>query len=228
MMSLRAAVLFALAVLIAGCGGDSSTGSANIRAINLVRGAASVSANTDAASLGTLTYGQTSPFASVSAFPQTVSVTDPGTQTQVGITTLTPSAGLFYTVVAYGVEGGTPAMAMGILTDTNHQATSTTANVRYGNFSASLNQAVDVYITTSTATISSSTPVFTNVAYGNFSSYASIAGGTYRIRVFATGTTTTPLIDVTSSTLANNANFSLLGCDSSPTAGEVLLLQEPY
>jgi hypothetical protein len=211
----------AVCLSTAGCGGASGSGTVSVRVVNLVRSATSLTVLSETALLAqSISYGVVTGFSTTSTFPQTVTLSDPSNGYQVGIVNFQGTAGTFYTCYATGVEGSTPAPAVSIVAETIPGTTSGNANVRFGNFSTIYNEAVDVYVTLSSGT-TSSTPQYQGIGYGTMAPYASLAAGTYNILVVPTGATSPVLLN-TSVSFTAAKNYSLYEADSTVSSTAIL------
>lgn len=117
----------------------------------------------------------------------------------------TLSGDVYQTLVVYGRDG---ALKSSLLTDNESAPTSGTAKVRVFNTSSEPGT-LDVYFTSSTADLDSTSPAI-SVAGGYFSSYTEINKGTYRLRITGTGDTTDLRLDLSSVTLADQQVLTLI------------------
>jgi hypothetical protein len=74
--------------------------------------------------------------------------------------------------------------------------------------------AIALYVTSSTADLSSATPVVPTLSFGSASAYLTVAPGTYRIRVTPAGSPSTVLLDTGSTTLSAGSVRTLLVTDA--------------
>jgi hypothetical protein len=135
---------------------------------------------------------------------------------------LTIAAGTDYTVLALGNAAGVQGL---VLTDDNTAPTAGNVKVRVVHASASTG-AVDIYVTTPTADLSTATAAATNVAFRSPTPYVSLPAGAYRIRVTPAGNRAVVSLDVTTPALAAGAIRTVLALDralgGAPVTGVVL------
>lgn len=113
-------------------------------------------------------------------------------------TTLTFTAGVYYTILHAGNARGTGTSKQGliVLADTFPAQTTTGVSYRVWNTGLDLG-AVDVYATAALTDALPTSATFSNVAVKARTAYVSRNTGALALRVYATGTTTTPLISTT-------------------------------
>lgn len=221
-MNVRAVLLFSsLALLLAGCGGSSSSGIVNVRTVNFVRGSSSVSVTAQTTLLGSgLVYGNPTSYTVLTNYPQDITATDTTSSTTLGMLTLSAAGGDFYTLYVYGVENGSPSSTVELLQDVQPAVSVVTTDIRVGNFSTTVpgGANVDVYITpTTTQSLTGLTPQFSNVSFGTVETYQQMGGNAYTVWVTPTGVPTQVLNHVNQQ--FNNAAAYSVYVDDQSTAG---------
>lgn len=202
----KAILLVAALAVLSGCGGSASTdpfGFATLRVIN----AAATNSNVDFDLDGTV-LATTLPRRQAAPADGTVPRQFESGAARVTATTFGASGGTInrsftmeadstYTAIFAGRPGATGTDAPRILLNSDLRANllSSQANLRFVHAAPAVN-AVDLYITTTTADLAGLTPNVTNLPRYGGSGLIRLNPGTWRIRVTPTGTKT-PSIDVT-------------------------------
>lgn len=108
-------------------------------------------------------------------------------------TTITVEAGAYYTVMATGRAGGSPALRFQVLRDSAPTPAANQFAIRAVHAGVGVG-AVDIFGTRLAADPLPGSPTFANLTYLGRSVYASVDTGTFAVRAFAAGTTTPALI----------------------------------
>jgi hypothetical protein len=228
------ALALALCLGAIGCGGGgSSSGSINIRTVMLVRGSTQVTVS--GSQSGNLITMLAPPvltgFEAYSTSPQTFTATDVGVSPNVTLASFAetnPVANNFYTLYVTGIEGSaTLPPSMALVQETPPTASTTASQIRFCNFSTSIDETVDVYVTPVGAN-PSTTATFAGVAYGTITSYQSIVGGSYVIKITPAGNSATTLYTSGATTFQNGLVYTNYGGDSSATQATLYSQQDLY
>src|SRR3984893_17900128 len=207
------AMLAAAVVSLSGCGNGSS-GTANIRLLNVSTGYASLdlyasnNGNTSpnyTAQLQAVTYETVSNYASIGSGTYSLQFRNSGASSALatdGSENLTD--GSHTTYVGYGSSGNFATVKIG---EDQSSANSGYAKVTVINASEAGN--VDVYLTDSTTDLVNASPLVTNIATGATSTIT-LTSGNYRLRVIGTGDTTDLRADVAQVTFNSTTVNSLL------------------
>ena len=207
-MRSRVIVAVAAAAVLAACGTDESSGGIGpsgtfgvVRFVNAVPDTSVGQVNVTleglpfAAGLGN---GAGSTYQPVYTGPRTLLVRRTvDTTARVIDAPIDVGASTVYTVAAIGRAGSVSSL---ILTDTITIQATDSARVRLAHLSPSAGN-VDVYLTTTTASIATVAPTIANLAYRSASRYVTVPAGRLRVRVTAVGSKTVAADD-TSATLA--------------------------
>jgi hypothetical protein len=144
-------------------------------------------------------------------------------------TTLTFSAGVYYTILHAGNGRGTGATKQGliVLADTFPAQTTTGISYRIWNTGLDLGN-VDVYATTAVGDALPATATFANVAPKARTAYVSRTAGGLALRVFATGTVTPALISatMTTGTAGTTANDPIGGSSQAGTIATAMIFSK--
>ena len=211
-----------LLAFAAACEDDLTNPSAQegrVRAIHAIGNAPAVDVLADGAvAAGALTFGNKSPYASLSAAAHTITVRATGQTAALLTAAPTVAANTDYTFVAAGRLGATtgPTPRLIAITDAAAPA-SGQASIRVVHASPAAGN-VDVYATAPTADIATATPVLTNVAFGAVATPLNVAAGTYRFRVTPTGTKTVA-IDVNNVAVSAGKFVAVAVGDNAPGTG---------
>ena len=214
-----APLLLALTVACEDDATGPSTQNGRVRAIHAIGNAPAVDVLADGAvAAGALTFGNKSPYASLSAAPHTITVRATGQTAALLTATPTVAANTDYTFVAAGRLGATtgPTPRLIAITDAAAPAAGQ-ASIRVVHASPAAGN-VDVYATTPTSDIATATPVLTNVAFGAVGGPLNVAAGTYRFRVTPTGTKTVA-IDVNNVAVTAGKYVAVAVGDNAPVTG---------
>lgn len=190
---MRAKHLFlavAAVVSLVGCGGSvTSHGIAQVKAVDFLTTPATVDVFTDFTFVATgLTVGVASDYSSQTASDLSVGVRQSGTTSTLASASLSAAVNGKYTVFAYPNATNDPALL--ILTDDFTAPAAASYKLRFVHADRLLGN-VDVYVTSPSADLSTSTPILTNVALGGGSSYIELGViGQVTVRMTNTGTTT--------------------------------------
>ena len=208
-----AAVLAAVVVLLGGCGNGSS-GSANIRLLNVSTGYTSLdlyasnnnntSPNYTAQSQG-VAYDSVSSYAAIASGTYSVEFRKNGVSSALatdGSENLTD--GSHATYVGYGSSGN-----FGSVKISEDQSSANTGYTKVTVINASEAGNVDVYLTDSTTDLVNASPLVSNIATGGTSTIT-LTSGKYRLRVVGTGNTTDLRTDVAQVTFNDTSVNSLL------------------
>jgi hypothetical protein len=140
----------------------------------------------NSAALTNVAYKAASNYLEVPSGSRNLKVRATGTTTVVIDQTATLDQGSAYTVIA---TGRVASIAPLVLTD--DQTSPAAGNVRLRLVHASPSAGnVDIYVTTTTADITTATPTLANVAFRVASNYLEVPAGTYRVRITPAGTKT--------------------------------------
>jgi hypothetical protein len=207
-----AAMLAAAVVSLSGCGGSSGT--ANIRLLNVSTGYSSLdvyasnngdTSPTYTAQLQGVAYETLSNYAAIGSGTYSVEFRNSGSSSALatdGSKNLTDGSHTAY--VGYGSSGNFATVKIG---EDQSSANSGYAKVTVINASEAGN--VDVYLTDSTTDLVNASPQATNIATGG-SSTITVTSGNYRLRVIGTGDTTDLRADVAQVTFNSTSVDSLL------------------
>jgi len=207
------AMLAAAVVSLSGCGNGSS-GTANIRLLNVSTGYASLdlyasnNGNTTpnyTAQLQGVAYETLGNYVAIGSGTYSLEFRKNGTSSALatdGSENLTDSSHTTY--VGYGSSGNFATVKIG---EDQSSANSGYAKVTVINASEAGN--VDVYLTDSTTDLVNASPLVTNIATGGTSTIT-VTSGNYRLRVIGTGNTTDLRADVAKVTFDSTTVNSLL------------------
>ena len=141
-------------------------------------------------------------------------------------TTLTLSAGTYYTIIHTGFarSGQAPKQGLRVIEDA-HPTPGATIALRVIHAGPAAGN-VDLYITSTAADPLPATPTFANVSYGTVQTYSTRAAGAFVIRGYAAGTTTTALFTNTAplapaTTISGNTYVG--GADAAGTVFTVMV-----
>ncbi len=174
------------ATLFAGCGGSGGSGGDSlVRFVNAVPGGQTVDAYLD----NTLAKAGIAPLSSttevqVPSGTRQIRVTSAGNGATNLIASNVSLSNASYSYVVYGVPGTLQTL---LLQDDTSGVNNN--NVRYTVVHAAPGAgAVDVYVTTPTADLTTAAPTVSNLTAGNFQTIGGTPSGSYRVRVTPTGT----------------------------------------
>ena len=193
--------------LFAGCGGNDSTGSANVRLLN-----ASVGYDTLDLYWNSESAISSVGFATVSSFSELIAGTyystlySAGGASQLSTASRTLTEDADYTIIAYGWSG---SLTSTILTEATDPASSGYSTVRVLNLAPDAGT-LDVYLTTESAELTESTATVSSAVKGTLSSATTLTSGTYRLRVTATGDTIDLRLDVARVTIASTGVYTFV------------------
>ncbi len=195
------------AALLGGCGGNSSSGSAQLRLLNASVGYPSL----DMAVNGTVqnsavAYGTAGNYVGVSTDAITTSVAIAGSGTSLSTASRTLGKDVHYTQVAYGWQG---QIKTALIQEDTAAAPSGSASLSVLNLAPDAGN-VDVYLSGANDPISNATLVATNVAGGSGSGFSQVGAGTYRLRVTGYGDNTDLRLDVQGLTLSSTQVATLI------------------
>jgi len=208
-----AAMLAAAVISLSGCGSGSS-GTANIRLLNVSTGYTSLdlyaSNNGDTtpnytAQAQGVTYATISNYASIGSGTYSLQFRNSGTSSALatdGSENLTD--GSHATYVGYGSSGNFATVKIG-----EDQSSANSGYAKVTVLNASEAGSVDVYLTDSTTDLVNASPQVSNVATGG-SSTITVTSGNYRLRVIGTGDTTDLRADVAQVTFNSTSVDSVL------------------
>ncbi|MDQ6629193.1 MAG: DUF4397 domain-containing protein [Pseudomonadota bacterium] len=213
------AMAISAALLIAGCGGKSSTSSASVRLLNATVSHANLSLLVNSNSVvGPVPTDTVSNFVNADSGSPALQINDAGTGTALVTTSPSLASSQHYAVVAYE-SGGTLRTA--VIQEDNAAPASGTAALRI--FDAATDAgAVDVYVTdptTNLSTISSPTFSFGAATQAQSGAFLSFAPGTYRVRVVGAGNIADVRLDIPAVVLASQQLATVF---LTPTTGGTL------
>jgi len=203
-LPLWAAVLVST-LLLASCGGGSSSGSGQVRMVNATRTHASLdllSSGTKIAGIGGVTAGTVSAYAGVGAGTPTLQVADAGSLTALASSGPSVTKDQSYTLVAYETNG---AIKSAWISENDTTPTSGTASLRVLDLASDAGP-LDVYVTAPETVLTSGVaPTFSfGTSTGvQTSVLQSFTPGTYRVRVTAAGNQADVRAELASVSLAN-------------------------
>lgn len=206
-----------LVALVAGCGGNSNSGSANLRVLNATHDYGAVDFYTsDTELISAVAENTATSYLPLDEGSYSFKIKPAGTSTTALSNSVSLSKDTPYTIVAY--NNGT-TMSSATFTDTQPAPTSGTAAFRVFNGASSAGY-LDVYVTPTDADLASASATASNIGAGSVTSYTEITKGTYRIRVTGYGDKSDIRLDIPSVTLSDQqiTTFMLTG-----TAGGVLV-----
>lgn len=199
-------------LLLAGCGGGSGN-NANIRMLNVSQNYTSLDvylgSSTTTATLAGEATGTLSSYATVAAGSNTVYFTEDGyTQSDaLASETETFSSGEYRTYVAYDNNAG--EFAEYEINENQSTPRSGYASVEVLN-AASGAGSLDVYLTSSGASLTGTSPNFSNLAVGSATSFSAIASGTYELSVTGTGNAADVRLQISSLTLSSQEVVTII------------------
>jgi hypothetical protein len=208
-----AAMLAVVVVSLSGCGNGSS-GTANVRLLNVSTGYSSLDLyasnnnNTTAnytAPLQGVVYEVVSNYAPIASGTYSLEFRKNGTSSALatdGSENLTD--GSHTTYVGYGSSGNFAAVKIG-----EDQSSANSGYTKVTVINASEAGSVDVYLTDSTTDLVNASPLVSNIATGATSTIT-VTSGSYRLRVIGTGNTTDLRADVAQVTFNSTTVNSLL------------------
>ena len=208
-----AAMLAAAVVSLSGCGGSSS-GTANIRLLNVSTGYSSLdvyasnngdTSPTYTAQLQGVAYQTLSNYAPIGSGTYSVQFRNSGSSSALatdGSEDLTDGSHAAY--VGYGSSGNFATVKIG-----EDQASANSGYAKVTVINASEAGNVDVYLTDSTTDLVNASPQASNIATGG-SSTITVTSGNYRLRVIGTGDTTDLRADVAQVTFNSTSVDSVL------------------
>jgi hypothetical protein len=176
----RFALLGALALAVAGCGGSgSSGGSSGVRVFNaIVEGApVTVSVGSNTIATGLAFQGLTG-YQEAGSGTQEFKVTVPGGTSPIIDTVLALNTDAKYSYVLFGTASAPSAL---LVQDIGNSTPSGQFSVRVTN-AAFGTPALDVYVTAPGASLDTASPNLSNVVISTTSSYAILASGSYQVR----------------------------------------------
>ena len=138
------------------------------------------------AALTNVAYKAASAYLQVPSGSRNLKVRATGTTTVVIDQTATLNEGSAYTVIA---TGRVASIAPLVLTDDQTSPAAGNVRVRLVHASPAAGN-VDIYVTSTTADITTATPTLANVAFRAASNYLEVPAGTYRVRITPAGTKT--------------------------------------
>jgi len=192
------AILLLGSALIAGCG-NSSSGSAQVRVVNATVSVPSIDVfSDDVAVVKNVAVNTASAYASASEGSHTIKVAASGTLTALNSSSASIAKDNIYTLVAWGRAA---AVQTFYLTDAETAPATGNAKVRLLNTAVDAG-ALDLYLTTDSASLADATPVASGIAVGRIGVYNELGAGTYRLRVTGAGSKTDLRLDLPNYTLA--------------------------
>jgi len=215
------AALSALMVvgLLAGCGSGDDDNSPQVRLINASPDYASLNLTwADTTIASSVALGNASAYTSVSSGTSATTLTTTSSATSLLSADRTVADSTSYTVVAYGWSSG---LKSAILTE--NEATPSSGYAKFRIFNTATDAgSLDVYLTSESTSLDSSTPVASSVSGGSFNSagYLSVTPGTWRLRATSASSTTDVRLDLSSLTLSNQGIYTLILV---PTKGGVMV-----
>ena len=199
-------VLCLLSLVLASCG-SKSNGNANLRIVNVIPDAPSISVQlgTNPPLVTGLLFQQLTQYMSVGSGSQDFMVSANGGSSFAINQTLNMSNGS-YTYITYGPI----VSANGLLLNENNFPTpnSGTFNFRVVNVAAGIGP-VDFYLTPLGTDINTTSPTVSNVGFGGISSIIGVNGGTLELRATASGTKNI-IYDTAVQTFANGASYEVV------------------
>ncbi|HYQ98748.1 MAG TPA: DUF4397 domain-containing protein [Casimicrobiaceae bacterium] len=170
-------------LLLGGCG-KSSNDNANVRVLNLIQGAPSVTVTANGTTvLANGSFESITPFTSVGVGTVEFKVTVPGS-TGTLVDTVFSLGTSEYTYVTTGTPGAAAAV---LVADPYGSPSGNNFAVRVLNMSAT-NALIDLYLTAPGADLASATPVVSGAAYGIVSSFVTTPAGGLQVRLTTSGT----------------------------------------
>lgn len=206
-------VLAALAMLVTGCGGGSSSGDGQVRLINLTRSHASLDLATSSTSssklVSAVTPGTASAFKGVAAGSATLLVTDTGSTTTLISSGPSITKDQSYALIVYESAS---TLKSAWLSENESTPTSGTGALRVVNLATDAG-ALDIYVTTpGTVLTSSLSPTYSLAAGSGVLTTASLslAPGSWRVRVTAAGAPTDLRLDLPAVAVADQQVMTVL------------------
>lgn len=200
-----------------GGGGSDSGSSFRFRLLNASPDYSALDLYVDSTStLTSVAYGAASSYTSNSTTTLKISLATAGTSTYAITSSQVFSNGNDYTLLAYGWSGGLKLLSF---VDSQAAASSGQTSFRVIH-TASDAGTVDVYVTSESASLASSTPLVSGLSGGSISSYATLTAGTYRVRIVGTGNTSDLRLDISGVVLDSTGVVSLI---TVPGSGGVLM-----
>jgi len=212
-------------LMLAGCG-SSSSGSCNVRLVNVSVGyptldlsVADTSTDTPTSVVTGVAYGTVSGYKSVTAKTQSTILVDSTASPSVNVSlqTRTLVKDTDYTLVAYGYQDSAKSV---LITDNQDAPATGYASISVLNTATDVG-AVDVYFTTS-ADITNATPAISRTSAVSASAFTAVSKGTYYVTVVAysaTGGTKDVRLQIPGVTLADGQIATLI---IAPGSGGVL------
>lgn len=209
-------IVAAILVFTAGCGSSSSN--ANLRFVNVTPDESSLDFLINGNNQGSVSYGTSSGYKSVSSGSQHLQIEPTGTTSVIIDTTTTAASGAYVSMFSLNFSF---AISKIILTDDNSAPSSGNFKLRIVNASPGLGTQ-DVYIVPAGTDITTVSPTISSLAFGAASGYSSLAAGNYE--VFFTGPSS-KFVNVDSGSIAFSAGQIRTGLslNTSSTFGWTML-----
>lgn len=202
-----AAAVFIVPLLHACGGGSDDNGAGAVRLVNASDDVASLDLySTDTLLSSGVATGSAGDYVSLGSGTYSMQLKSNGSATTLSTSSRTVSSGTSYTLVAYTTG---EALKSVYLTDNEDAPTSGTAKLRVFNGSTEAGT-LDVYVTATDASLSSSSASVQSLGTERIGSYAEFGAGTWRIRVTGTGDKTDLRLDIPSITLADQEIATLV------------------
>lgn len=203
-------VMALVAALATGCGGSkSSTGSAQLRVLNLASDVASVDLTLDDATVARATAVDTlTGYVDVDPDTYDVDVLRNGSGSSLNNSSRSFAADQHYTAVVWGRES---ALKLSTLPEDDDEDDISSGKARLRVFSATSDLgALDIYLTRNDTALDSTTPVASSVVSAGLSSYATLDAGSWRLRVTGAGDSSDLRLDVPVLSLADKKYTTLV------------------
>lgn len=194
-----------LGVLVTGCVGEDED--TRIRLVNATSDVESLGLYTGSDPRnGGVTSETLSDYASFESGSWDVRLKNDADGTTLATTTMSLEKEKRYTAIAWGNNG---AVKMQVLSDDDGDANAGYATVRFFNATTDAGS-LDVYLTSTTASLDNATPNASAVTSGTLSSYGELASGTFRLRVTAAGDKSDLRLDVPAIVLGSKQRVSVV------------------
>lgn len=200
----------ALAAAVAGCGGgSSSTGSAQLRVLNVATDVASVDLTLDDATISKGTAVDTlTGYVDVDPDTYDVDVLATGSSSSLNNASRSFAQDKHYTAVVWGRAS---ALKLSTLPEDDSEDDISTGKAKLRVFSATIELgSLDIYLTRNDTALDSTTPVVSSVASAGLSSYATLDSGSWRLRVTGAGDSSDIRLDVPAITLVDKKYTTLV------------------
>lgn len=203
--------------MLAGCGGGSISGGANVRLLNASVGYGTLDLYWNGSSaITSVDYASVSAYADLNAGTYAATLYSAGGASLLATASRTLTEDVDYTIVAYGWSG---SLASAVITESLDAASSGYSAVRVFNLALDAGS-LDLYLSAENDVLAESTAAMSSAAKDTLSSSSTLTSGRYRLRITGAGDTSDLRLDAPCVTLASTGVYTFV---LTPGPGGVLV-----